>query len=450
MTFFKKVYENKYGFDLKKYHKSVSLKKINVRDLNVLNTRELIFKDDSGENFKFITHENLIFISNGINTYPCSSIVYSRTGINWIPVIVVPNGSKIYCETDISKSVVISTREEIFELNRFVQSDNDIYLKFLEDYHLTFSQNRWYNEEELRLLIKFNQKFNIHFKYGLFKEKRLLNPLQLVFSSFYYKEPMDFNLFFESVIDSKKIKRGIDYFHTNRHSLKFSNSTLEIIDLNEFKQYFENFSDDDLNDFINSYLITERLDLTKIRDEHLEIVLNSHSKSIHDFNYNTEIYKNYLEDSLNEIGLTRKIIDLFYKELKVNFLKLENLIRVDHGYDEVGSLYKEKYIFLKLKSECPGLKIISQYSPDWLGRQRIDIYIEDVRLAIEYNGKQHYEPIVFFGGEKGLEINQKRDKIKRKRCIENNVQLIEIRYNEDINDSINFIKNQINDKLKSI
>lgn len=47
---------------------------------------------------------------------------------------------------------------------------------------------------------------------------------------------------------------------------------------------------------------------------------------------------------------------------------------------------------------------------------------------IEYNGKQHYEPINWFGGEQQFLLQQRRDKIKLDYCISNNIPLIEIPY----------------------
>ena len=49
-------------------------------------------------------------------------------------------------------------------------------------------------------------------------------------------------------------------------------------------------------------------------------------------------------------------------------------------------------------------------------------------LLIEYNGKQHYKSIEYFGGGKSLEIQQKRDFSKKQYCIKNNIKLIEISY----------------------
>lgn len=47
---------------------------------------------------------------------------------------------------------------------------------------------------------------------------------------------------------------------------------------------------------------------------------------------------------------------------------------------------------------------------------------------IEYDGKQHFEPIEFFGGEKGFLNTQERDKIKNTYCELNNIPLIRLPY----------------------
>lgn len=66
----------------------------------------------------------------------------------------------------------------------------------------------------------------------------------------------------------------------------------------------------------------------------------------------------------------------------------------------------------------------------------------EIKYAIEYNGKQHYEPIEYFGGEKQFKNQKRRDNIKRKFCKKNNIKLIEIPYwVEDIED---FLKTNLN------
>ena len=49
-------------------------------------------------------------------------------------------------------------------------------------------------------------------------------------------------------------------------------------------------------------------------------------------------------------------------------------------------------------------------------------------LVIEFNGRQHYEPVNRFGGFDGLLETQRRDKIKREYLKENNIKLLEIHY----------------------
>ena len=72
-----------------------------------------------------------------------------------------------------------------------------------------------------------------------------------------------------------------------------------------------------------------------------------------------------------------------------------------------------------------------------------DFYIPEYNTTIEYQGEQHYK-IIQRGSMtredaiSNLEIIQKHDEIKRKFCIENNLNHIEIPYWEN-NDIENFI-----------
>jgi hypothetical protein len=65
-----------------------------------------------------------------------------------------------------------------------------------------------------------------------------------------------------------------------------------------------------------------------------------------------------------------------------------------------------------------------------------DFYLPDMNLCIEYNGEQHYRPIDYFGGDKTFLIILKRDKIKRDFCKKNNIVLLEIRYDEKIENKL--------------
>jgi hypothetical protein len=70
--------------------------------------------------------------------------------------------------------------------------------------------------------------------------------------------------------------------------------------------------------------------------------------------------------------------------------------------------------------------------PEWLvnpdtGRLlELDCYSEEMNLAFEYQGLQHYEPVDFFGGTEAYDSQVKRDKIKRQLCKTRGVTLVEI------------------------
>lgn len=66
-----------------------------------------------------------------------------------------------------------------------------------------------------------------------------------------------------------------------------------------------------------------------------------------------------------------------------------------------------------------------------------DFYLPDYNTCIEYNGRQHYEPVECFGGEKQFKKQIINDKIKKEYCLNNNIPLIIIKYNEDVTSKIN-------------
>lgn len=59
----------------------------------------------------------------------------------------------------------------------------------------------------------------------------------------------------------------------------------------------------------------------------------------------------------------------------------------------------------------------------------LDCYNPELALAVEYNGRQHYEYVPFFHRNREAFYNQKyRDELKRIKCRENSVTLVEVPY----------------------
>ena len=100
--------------------------------------------------------------------------------------------------------------------------------------------------------------------------------------------------------------------------------------------------------------------------------------------------------------------------------------RIGEGWVSETQLYK---LIVNLFAEY---EVIREASPDWLGNQRLDIYIPSLNIAIEYQGEQHFKPIAIFGGEEGLSNTRKRDKRKKELCQKNKVKLILFKYNENL------------------
>lgn len=61
---------------------------------------------------------------------------------------------------------------------------------------------------------------------------------------------------------------------------------------------------------------------------------------------------------------------------------------------------------------------------------RFDFYLPEYDTCIEFQGKQHYMPIDYFGGEEQFNALVVRDETKKRYCNKNNIQLVEIKYDE--------------------
>ena len=80
----------------------------------------------------------------------------------------------------------------------------------------------------------------------------------------------------------------------------------------------------------------------------------------------------------------------------------------------------------------------------------LDCYNEKLKIAIEYQGRQHYEYVPFFhNNSKAVFENGKyRDEFKRRMCKEKDILLIEVPYTVEIDDIEQFIKTELKAKYK--
>jgi len=88
-----------------------------------------------------------------------------------------------------------------------------------------------------------------------------------------------------------------------------------------------------------------------------------------------------------------------------------------------------KYISQKKFKECKYKKPLP-----------FDFYLPDYNTCIEYDGDQHFKPMDIWGGVNEFKKRQLRDNIKNDFCIKNNINLIRIKYDENIYDKLKFLK----------
>jgi len=392
------------------------------------------FKDESGIDYNFIYYREVNYLTNGIYCFACSPVRDFGKDEIYVEVIIIPNGNRIYVDINSTESSVIRYNTEVLFIHNI--SSFNILQRFVTEYRSTYESNYWYKATVNIELIKSSYKYHILSNlYSLLWVEKLLNPLELVIGNIYFKLPITHNHLFESLINKNYISYGIHSLTTAKFKPQIAKSTNNIFKNNEVLDFINTFSDEDIYEFFEVEYLRKKIDFNLMTDNHIRVIFN-----IGDLDYiyggNQVELTRYKRESLREIKLTARIVQDFYELIRQNLLKLEELVRLQHGYDIVGTLYAERFIYINLKNEFPQYNIISQYSPVWLGRQRIDIFIEELNVAIEYNGKQHYEAIDFFGGLEGLRLNQERDLMKRNKCHENNVQLVEIRYDENIHKSL--------------
>jgi len=124
-----------------------------------------------------------------------------------------------------------------------------------------------------------------------------------------------------------------------------------------------------------------------------------------------------------------------------HFGEMENEARVELGLPGVGKGWIGQDMMVQMLEEAFGkARVKAEGTPPWLERQRFDAWIPSQRLAVEYMGQQHYEPVDFFGGAKGSEATRRRDEIKKRKAAENGVIIEYVRFDEDIATRVEEIK----------
>ena len=133
--------------------------------------------------------------------------------------------------------------------------------------------------------------------------------------------------------------------------------------------------------------------------------------------------------------MARHVANLF-RDCEDHFRRSLGLRGVGQGW------VSEATLFAQLKKAFPQEVVLHHATPEWIGRQHLDIYFPRLNIAVEYQGLQHGKAISFFGGEAALRVRKRLDKRKRKLCKENGCLLIEAFPEDSVDSIINQIKNR--------
>lgn len=175
------------------------------------------------------------------------------------------------------------------------------------------------------------------------------------------------------------------------------------------------------------------------------------------FQYMTEEQKNlkdYLEDTHPIMKLSTAINSLLKKyehsqiideanvfvdaqEVVAEYYDRLKTIR-NTAYEQLAECHKiqntwvsEYKLYMLVKIVFPDA--VYQFHSEWLENQSLDIYIPSIKCGIEYQGEQHYLPSEYYGGVEKLEEQKRADDLKREKCDNIGVTLIEWKYSTKIN-----------------
>lgn len=70
-------------------------------------------------------------------------------------------------------------------------------------------------------------------------------------------------------------------------------------------------------------------------------------------------------------------------------------------------------------------------------RLKFDFFIPSKNLCIEYDGKQHFTEVEYWGGKEGLENRQLNDQIKTEFCKQKQINLLRLSYKDNIEEELN-------------
>ena len=153
------------------------------------------------------------------------------------------------------------------------------------------------------------------------------------------------------------------------------------------------------------------------------------------------IFNNSLDFTDSELTTANEKVTVFCKKCGTYFKQYKGHLVRGVGCQKCSKAEKESKPEKLISKLLDELNVLYEREVGFEGcvyknALKFDFYLPIINTCIEYQGEQHYKPVGVFGGETAFKLQQIKDDIKRKYCQENQIRLIEIKYDDDIESKI--------------
>ncbi|HEY9200756.1 MAG TPA: hypothetical protein VIQ81_04080 [Gammaproteobacteria bacterium] len=117
-------------------------------------------------------------------------------------------------------------------------------------------------------------------------------------------------------------------------------------------------------------------------------------------------------------------------------------VRAAFGFPATGKPHvTEKILMGYIKTIYPNNIVEYRVRLKELEGMELDIYLPELRLGIEYQGKQHYKPVGHWGGEEALRETKIRDRRKKRLCKQHGIKFVTFNYRQKL--SIDYVEDKL-------
>ncbi len=150
-----------------------------------------------------------------------------------------------------------------------------------------------------------------------------------------------------------------------------------------------------------------------------------------------ETPKHYQELAKTNLAEADRLMKELEKQNRQIWNIIENKVRQKFGYKKIGESWtSETILYYIIQSLFPDKTVLRHYRPNFLQGLELDIFIQELKVGIEYQGIQHFEPVEHWGGIEALQKLKIRDKKKRDICSSLGIYLVYFKYNEGLNNDL--------------